>query len=313
MDGRLYAQPPTGDHEENRRNLMSALALRGVNFPWETKSGFDNTRRMTGYWIAGMDESHVYAEAYLAIPKADLALDDDEAKRDAEEFGDRGIAYTLDNKVRGYLHNEHHAWKNSTPHFAGSDLRAYWRMGKIIFGDREPPPAPPAEPTEITWQDALSIESGILVIVGWNGQARASAARRIAKHKRRALIELEIERETIGEALGSLDYVLSPAHDSRCVVHLNGLDRSLTEPNIRENSPFGQGVLERIVEVIDAKRYRSLIVLGYSEAHEVPRAIWSRSEVKVLYPDSVGCTDFGVGFRDADGKLSCFVRSTTTD
>jgi hypothetical protein len=26
--------------------------------------------------------------------------------------------------------------------------------------------------------------------------------------------------------------------------------------------------------------------------------------VKVLYPDSLGCTEFGVGFRDRDGKPS---------
>jgi hypothetical protein len=272
-----------------------------AKFPWETKTGFDSMRRTTGYRITGMDESHVYAEVHLTIPKADLALDDDEAKRDAEEFGDRGIAYTLENKVCSYLYREHHAWKNSTPQFARSDLRAYWRMGKKVFGDAATAP----EPKEITWQDALSVESGIVVIVGPDSEARASAVRRIARHKRRTLLELAIERETFGDAfIGPLDYALSPEHDSRCVVHLTGLDRSFTEPDAWGNSPVGKGALERVVSVIDAKRYRAIIILGYNETYEIPKAIWTHRDVKVLYPDSLGCTEFGVGFRDRDGKPS---------
>ncbi|MCS4088562.1 hypothetical protein [Rhizobium sp. BK176] len=282
---------------------MPVAVAKKKQYPWETKSWFVNMRRTTGYLIKGMDESHVYAEVHLAIPKADLALDDDEAKRDAEEFGDRGIAYTLENKVCGYLHREHQAWKNSTPQFARSDLRAYWRMGKKIFGDRDPSPAPPPEPTEITWQEALSLDAGILVVVGRDSEARASAARRIAKHKRRSLLELDIERETIDGALsGPLDYVLSPEHDARCVVHLNGLDRSFTERDAWDNAPVGQGALEQVVSVIDAKRYRTIVILGYHEGADVPRAIWTHENVKVLYPDSLGCTEFGAGFRDPDGK-----------
>jgi hypothetical protein len=270
-----------------------------AKFPWETKTGFDSMRRTTGYRITGMDEGHVYAEVHLTIPKADLALDDDEAKRDAEEFGDRGIAYTLENKVCSYLYREHHAWKNSTPQFARSDLRAYWRMGKKVFGDAAPAP----EPKEITWQDALSVESGIVVIVGPDSVARASAVRRVARHKRRTLLELAIERETFGDAfIGPLDYALSPEHDSRCVVHLTGLDRSFIEPDAREKTPVGRGALEKVVSVIDAKRYRAIIILGYNEIYEIPKAIWTHSDVKVLYPDSLGCTEFGVGFRDNDGK-----------
>jgi hypothetical protein len=270
-----------------------------AKFPWETKTGFDKMRRTTGYRITSMDESHVYAEVLLTIPKADLALDDDEAKRDAAEFGDRGIAYTLENKVCGYLYREHHAWKNSTPQFARSDLRAYWRMEKKVFVDVAPSP----DPKEIAWQDALSVETGIVVIVGRDAEARASAARRIARHKRRTLLELDIERETIGDALvGPLDYALSPEHDARCVIHLNGLDRSFTEPDAWENSPVGKGALEKVVSVIQAKRYRAIVILGYHESEDVPKAIWTHENVKVLYPDSLGCTEFGVGFRDSDGR-----------
>lgn len=255
---------------------------------WETKEFHDRMRRTTGYRVTDMDDTHVYVSVNLTIPKTDLALDDEEARRDALEFGDRGVAYTLENKVRGYLHAEHHAFKNSTPRFAGSDLRAYWRLGEKIFAGHEKLP----EPKRTSWDEVMAGTVGTVVMVGANEGDRASAIRRLAVRLGRPVFEVSAvndDREPVSHEM--FHFTLEAGHAARAVVYITGLYRSL------EDDEHASAITASVSNALGARRKNSILVLGYRDFGDVPIFLWTHPEVSFLFPDHVGCTGFGQGYR----------------
>jgi hypothetical protein len=237
-----------------------------------------------------MDDTHVYVSVNLAIPKADLALDDEEARRDAVEFGDRGIAYTLKNKVSGYLQVEHNAYKNSTPWFAGPDLRAYWRIGEKIFDGHEKQHQTALIFTN--WDEVLTGAVGTIVIVGSDEGDRAAAVRRLARCLGRPVYEVSARDEDQKPApQEAFHFTLEAGHAARAVVYITELVRSEVDG----------GRLATIVSstqnAIGAKRKNSIMVFGYHDMGAVPDFIRAHPDVRFLFPDSVGCTAFGQGYR----------------
>ncbi|MCV9964256.1 hypothetical protein OIU34_20430 [Pararhizobium sp. BT-229] len=235
-----------------------------------------------------MDETHVYVSVNLTIPKVDLALDDEEARRDALEFGDRGVAYTLENKVRGYLHAEHHAFKNSTPWFAGSDLRAYWRIGEKIFAGHEKLP----EPKRTSWDEVLTGAVGTVVMVGSNEGDRASAIRRLAPRLGRPVVEVSTineDREPVPHEM--FHFTLEAGHATRAVVYVTGFSRSMEADDDASN------IRASISNALGTRRKNSVMVLGYHSLGDVPVFLWTHPDVRFLFPDNVGCTGFGQGYR----------------
>lgn len=257
---------------------------------WETKERHDLMRRTTSYRVTDMDDTHVYVSVNLTIPKTELALDDDEACRDALEFGDRGVAYTLENKVRSYLHAEHHAFKNSSPWFAGSDRRAYWRLGEKIFagmGQEELP-----EPRRTSWDEVLTGTVGTVVLIGNDKSDRGSAVRRMAMHMGRPVVEVSAvdeDREPVSHEM--FHFTLEAGHATRAVVYVTGFYRSM------ERDDVAPDIRASISNALGTRRKNSVIVLGYHSLSHVPVSIWKHPDVRFLFPDNVGCTAFGQGYR----------------
>lgn len=261
--------------------------------PWDTKDFHDQMRRTTSFRVTDTDETHVYVSVSMCIPKAELSLESEEARRDAAEFGDKGVAYTLKNEVCGYLYREHHALKNSRPEYAGTDLRAYWRLAEKVFAGHKKLP----EPLRTDWDEVLSGAVGTIVMVGSDDADRASGVRSMAVHLGRAVVEVSaITEDRTPVAHDMLHLAIEAGHAIRSVTYVTDLDRS-HERDFKGKAE-AQKLLDTVLNALGSSRKDSILVLGYRDLSDVPVSVWEHPDTRFLFPDRVGCTGFGQGCRD---------------